>query len=502
MKTIELDLFARVAATLAESEGLRSGTGTAVEIIAKRLDASLAFITVLREDRSVADIIASTGLAAADFRRLESRIIKSSVSRIINLAAPIAIDDLSKESVLSFLAYSTGTRLLIAVPISLRGSTIGFLAIGFPPRAVVDEDIVIRTLEVISSMIAHTFRVEQLTDDYSRKIADENVSLKQELKDRYDLANIIGNSGPMRRVHDQINQVARSNATVLIRGESGTGTELVAGAIHYNSLRSKRPFIKVNCAVGPETVIDRELFGLGRGALGRYSAEKKGAFEMADGGTLFLDQIDALPPQTQVKVHRVLHEREFERLGGTEAVHTNVRIVASTTEDLEDAVADGVFREDLFYRINGSTIVLPPLRERKTDILLLAEHFLEKFDREHKKDIKRISTPAIDLLSAYHFPGNVRELENVIERAVIACDSNVIHGHHLPPTLQTAEVTGTETSVTLTSAVEAFERDLIIDTLKSTRGIVAKAAAQLDSTERILGYKIKKYRIDARRFRK
>jgi Nif-specific regulatory protein len=202
-----------------------------------------------------------------------------------------------------------------------------------------------------------------------------------------------------------------------------------------------------------------------------------------------------------VKLLRVLQEREFERLGGTETIKTNIRLITATNKNLEELITTGEFREDLYYRLNVFTIYLPPLRERRPDILLLAEHFLEKYEREHGKHIRRISTPAIDMLMSYHFPGNVRELENTIERAVLVCDSNVIHGHHLPPTLQTAEVSGTETRLTLASAVAAFERDLIQDALKSTGGNVARAAKQLDTTERILGYKIRKYKIDTKRFR-
>jgi len=306
----------------------------------------------------------------------------------------------------------------------------------------------------------------------------------------------------MRQVCDQVEQVARSNATVLLRGESGTGKEMIAHAIHYNSLRSKRPFIKVNCAALPDSLIEAELFGHEKGAFTGADRMKKGRFELADGGTLFLDEIGDLPPQTQIKLLRVLQEREFERLGGTETLSTNIRLITATNRSLEELIAEGTFREDLFYRLNVFTIFLPPLRDRKSDILLLAEHFLEKYEGEHNKRIRRISTPAIDMLTAYHFPGNVRELENAIERAVIVCDSNVIHGRHLPPTLQTAEVSGTETNVTLASAVAAFESDMIQDALKSSGGNIAKAAKMLDSTERILGYKIKKYGIDTIRFRR
>jgi len=322
------------------------------------------------------------------------------------------------------------------------------------------------------------------------------------LREKYDFSHIVGTSNPMRQVYDQVTQVARSNATVLLRGESGTGKEMIANAIHYNSLRSKRPFVKINCAALPDTLIESELFGHEKGAFTGADRSKKGRFELAEGGTLFLDEIGDLPLQTQIKLLRVLQEREFERLGGSETIKTNIRLITATNKNLEEAIAKGQFREDLYYRLNVFTIFLPPLRERKPDILLLAEHFLEKYEKEHGKRIRRISTPAIDMLMSYHFPGNVRELENAIERAVLVCDSNVIHGHHLPPTLQTAEVSGTVTKLTLSSAVEAFERDLIQDTLKSTGGNIASAARQLDSTERILGYKIKKYGIDTMRFRR
>jgi Nif-specific regulatory protein len=356
-------------------------------------------------------------------------------------------------------------------------------------------------LEIVAALIAQVFKIENAVSAERQKLADENSHLRQELKEKYDFSQIIGNSGVMRQVYDQVSQVARSNATVLLRGESGTGKEMIAHAIHYNSLRSKQPFVKVNCAALPETLIESELFGYERGAFTGAERRKKGRFELADGGTIFLDEIGDLPPQTQIKLLRVIQEREFERLGGTETIKVNVRLITATNKNLEEAIAAGTFREDLFYRLNVFTIFLPPLRQRKSDILLLAEHFLAKYEREHGKEIKRISTPAIDMLASYHFPGNVRELENVIERAVLVCDSNVIHGHHLPPTLQTAEVSGTVTQVSLVAAVEAYESDLIQDALKSTRGNVARAAKMLDSTERILGYKIKKYGIVTKRFR-
>jgi len=259
--------------------------------------------------------------------------------------------------------------------------------------------------------------------------------------------------------------------------------------------------VKVSCAALPESLIESELFGYEKGAFTGADARKKGRFEMAEGGTLFLDEIGDVNPATQVKLLRVLQQREFERVGRTETIKANGRLIAATNKDLERAMANGTFREDLYYRLNVFTLFVPPLRERKPDLLLLADHFLEKFAAEHQRPIKRISTPAIDMLTSYHWPGNVRELENTIERAVLMCDGQVVHAHHLPPTLQTAEASGTVTRVSLKDTVSAYEKDLIQDALKTTRGNRAKAARLLDTTERIISYKVRMYGIDSQRFR-
>jgi Nif-specific regulatory protein len=243
------------------------------------------------------------------------------------------------------------------------------------------------------------------------------------------------------------------------------------------------------------------LFGYEKGAFTGAHAPKKGRFELAEGGTLFLDEIGELNLATQVKLLRVLQEREFERLGGTQTIPSNVRLVTATNKDLEKAIAAGDFREDLYYRLNVFAIFVPPLRERKPDILQLANHFLEKFSLQHGKNVKRIATPAIDMLMCYHWPGNVRELENAIERSLVVCNTQVLHAHHLPPTLQTAEESGTAIDVSLEKATEAFEKDVLQDALKSARGNRAKAARLLSTTGRVFNYKVKKYGIDWRRFR-
>jgi Nif-specific regulatory protein len=399
---------------------------------------------------------------------------------------------------LAFLQESKPDESLVSVPVKLGDTPLGSLTAETKSGSSKE---FLAALQLIASMVAQAMRVENTVGKERRKLIDENSHLKQELREKYDFSRIIGNSSPMRQVLDQVTQVARSYTTVLLRGESGTGKELIAHSIHYNSLRAKKPYVKINCAALPEALIESELFGYEKGAFTGADKQKKGRFEAADGGTLFLDEIGDLPPQTQVKLLRVLQEREFERLGGHETISVNVRLITATNKDLEEEIAAGKFREDLYYRLNVFQIFLPPLRERKSDILLLAEHFVEKYEVEYSKRIRRISTPAIDMLTSYHWPGNVRELENVIARAVLVCDSSVIHGHHLPPTLQTAEVTGTQVTGSLAASVESFERDLIQDALKSTRGNIAKAARLLDSTERIIGYKVSKYAIDPSRFR-
>jgi Nif-specific regulatory protein len=497
----QLDIIQSIIRVLNDSQIPKSSLSSVLEILAEQFPVTRSLLLIHQTESDKLIPIAVNGLEVADFRRLANKAEKSLFRTVFESGKPVIVPHLGLEPTLQFLQKADSETSLIIVPVFLESNILGVFAAEFCYREEQDFEEWKKFLTVVAALIAQAFKVENAISAEKQKLADENSHLRQELKEKYDFSQIIGNSSPMRHIYDQVSQVARSNATVLLRGESGTGKEMIAHSIHYNSLRSKQSFIKVNCAALPETLIESELFGYERGAFTGAERRKKGRFEMADGGTIFLDEIGDLPPQTQIKLLRVIQEREFERLGGTETIKVNVRLITATNKNLEEEIAGGKFREDLFYRLNVFTIFLPPLRERKSDILLLAEHFLAKYEREHGKIIKRISTPAIDMLASYHFPGNVRELENVIERAVLVCDSNVIHGHHLPPTLQTAEVSGTVTQVSLVATIESYESDLIQDALKSSRGNVAKAAKMLDSTERILGYKIKKYGIDPKRFR-
>ena len=312
---------------------------------------------------------------------------------------------------------------------------------------------------------------------------------------------MIGRSSAMRMVYFHVDQVAESKTTVLIRGETGVGKERVATAIWQGSNRKNRPYVRVNCAALPESIIESELFGHEKGAFTGALSLRKGRFELANGGTIFLDEIGEISLATQAKLLRVMQEGMFERVGGTQTLRVDVRVIAATNRNLEEMIEAGKFRHDLYYRINVFPIYVPPLRERRSDILELADFFLEKYSGQSGKKVVRISTPAIDMLVAYHWPGNVRELENIIERAVLLSQDGVIHGYHLPPTLQTAEASDTASTGTLEAALAAMERETIVEALKSHRGIMAKAARQLGLTERMMRLRVKKHGIDPQRFR-
>jgi Nif-specific regulatory protein len=475
-----------------------------LDVLKKRCGLVRGVVALL--DSSSQEIRIEVSIGLTDTGRFTSyRIGEGITGRVVETGKPIVVPQVSREPM--FLNRA-GKRDLnkhdvtfICVPIVVKSKTIGAFGIDLPFIQNRQYHCEQKSLSLIAAMMGQAIQAEHVVDDERRRLKDENQHLLEELRERYEFSNIIGTSGPMRHVFEQIAQVAHSNTTVLIRGESGTGKELIAHAIHYNSPRAKKPFVKVNCAALPEALIESELFGYEKGAFTDAQTLKKGRFELAEGGTLFLDEIGEMKVSTQVKLLRVLQEKEFDRLGGTNPVRADVRLIAGTNKDLEKAMAEGKFREDLYYRLNVFAIFVPPLRERKSDLLLLADHFLQKYAREHKKDIRRISTPAIDMFTAYHWPGNVRELENVIERAVLVCDSSVLHGHHLPPTLQTAQASGTVTTISFSDAVAAYEKDLIIDALKTTRGNRSKAASLLRTTERVVNYKARKYEIDVTRFR-
>ena len=495
----KLTSLLEVSQALADATNFRASLHRVVQILEKSHDAVRGAVAMAVAEHAPLEVVASTGVGRE--RAWPSGVPGGTIARqVLSTGRPVVIPRATREPALNESRRDDAEWTFVCVPLLLNRRATGVLCVDLRFKADRDYERTGKFFGVIASMIAHAIKVQRLLEAERDRLVQENVRLQGELRERYDFSHILGTSRAMHAVCEQMTQVARTNTTVLIRGESGTGKELIAQAIHYNSQRSAKPFVKVSCAALPDTLIESELFGYEKGAFTGASARKLGRFERADGGTLFLDEIGDINPAVQVKLLRVLQEREFERLGGVEPVKVNVRLIAATNKHLEDAIAAGGFREDLLYRLNVFSIFVPPLRERKTDVLLLADHFLEKIAADHRRPIRRISTPAIDMLMAYHWPGNVRELQNVIERAVLVCDGDVVHAHHLPPTLQMADTTDASTAQSYATALAAFEKDLIQDALKMARGNRAKAARLLQATQRTVNYKIRKYRIDWQRF--
>jgi len=334
-------------------------------------------------------------------------------------------------------------------------------------------------------------RIRQVSDHH--RILNENRELREALQERYRIEGIVGESGPMLEVLSMVRRVAPSEATVLIRGESGTGKELIAKAIHYGSPRGRGPLVKVNCAALPEALLESELFGHEKGAFTGAVSSRQGRFELANGGTIFLDEIGDLPLHLQAKLLRVLQEREYEKVGSSRPVKVNVRILAASHRPLEALIKAGQLREDLYYRLNVVTILIPPLRERRSDLSLLIEHFVRRFAEKNGRTIRGLTPEGRDILLRYDYPGNVRELENIIERAVVLTRDDVIATGDLPLAVQEPEIADRDPETNLTAAVEALERRMIRDALARSDGVQTRAAELLGIGERALRYKLIKY---------
>jgi Nif-specific regulatory protein len=500
----ELGLLLEVSRILDSSLDLRDVVGPILTTVAAHLGFRRTFLTLHNRETGEIAIESAHGLSATQRRKGIYRLGEGITGRVVQSGEPAIVERVSEEP--QFLDRTGGLESgretsYICVPIKLGNAPIGALSGAQDHGSASALGEKARVLTVIASMIAQAVKLRQAAMEEQRRLLEENTRLQRELRTRFRPANIIGNARSMLEVFDLVDQVSKSDTTVLLRGESGTGKELVAHAIHYNSLRAEKPFIKVNLAALPESVMESELFGHEKGAFTGATSARKGRFELASGGSIFLDEIGDLSPATQVKLLRVLQEREFERVGGMSTIRSDVRVIAATNRPLEELMTKGQFRADLYYRLDVFPIHVPPLRERKADILLLADHFVEKYGSRAGRAIRRISTPAIDMLVAYHWPGNVRELENCIERACLLSADGVIHSHHLPPTLQTAEASDTVQEGTLGSRLEAVEREYIQEALKSTRGNMAKAAGLLGITERVMGLRVARYGLDPGRFK-
>ncbi len=460
------------------------------------------FLSLVTEDASETRTEFAVGVSGRARSLARYRIGEGITGRVIETGVPLIVPSVRDEpdylNRTGSVLPNDEVRAFVCVPVVSGGVTIGALGALLRPDDESSLESLSDFLLAIASLLGQALKAIRF--DKWNNPSELSSNSTPALVQKADLGSLVGTSNAILATVEQALQVAATRTTVLIRGESGTGKELIAEVIHRHSTRAEGPLVKVNCAALPEGLIEAELFGHERGAFTGAHTRRKGRFELAHGGTIFLDEVGDVSAAMQSRLLRVLQEREFERVGGTETLKVDVRLIAATNKNLELAISEGTFREDLYYRLNVFTIFVPPLRERKTDVLLLADHFVEKYAQAHEKTVKRISTPAIDMLMSYHWPGNVRELENCIERAVVLCDDAVIHSHHLPPTLQTAEFSDTVPAASLVGAVVALEREMIIDALKTSKGNQARAAKLLQVTERMINYKVKKYGIDCRRF--
>jgi Nif-specific regulatory protein len=502
----EMTLLFEVSQRLIGSKELKDDLSPVLKLVVEHLKAERCFLTIFNRQTNNIFIEAAWGMSQQQQQRGKYRLGEGVIGRVIELGRPVVISEISKSNLFMNKTKTELTKdgqelTFICVPLMYNNQTSGALSVIriFNPHITYDEDI--RLMSIIGSMIAKTAKSRQEKIEELEQLRMKNMELQNQIEMDKNPKSIIGNSGKMRDVFSLINLVAKTNSTVLIRGESGIGKELVAEAIHKASPRASKNMIKVNCSALPDSLIESELFGHEKGAFTGADARRAGRFELANNSTIFLDEIGDLPLQTQVKILRILQEREFERLGGTETIKTDVRIICATNRNLEDLIAKGKFREDMYYRINVFPIFIPPLRERRDDIPGLVDHFIEKFNKKNKTTIKRITTSAINMLMVYSWPGNVRELENVIERACILSQDNVIHSHHLPPTLQTADSSDTSTTDGLQAAVERLEKQLIREALTTTKGNLAQAAVLLGVTERMMGTRVQKYQFEPSRFK-
>lgn len=500
----ELNLLHNISTIVDQSIDMRSVVHPILEAFAECLGFRHATITLLRKGGDDILIEAAHGLTHAQAQLGHYKLGEGVTGKVILTGETVIVPRTNESNI--FLnrtkqAMSPDTSF-ICVPIKEKQEVVGALSV-YRPFAVdeqLKEDATI--LCIVASMVARSVLLRRDLQEQQENLKEENRQLRAELTRRYHPDNIVGNSREMQGVYDQIFQVAKSQATVLINGETGTGKELVAHAIHYASKRASEPFVRVHCAALPESLIESELFGHVKGAFTGAVSDRKGRFELADGGTILLDEIGEIPLSIQSKLLRVLQEREFERVGGIKTVKVNVRILAATHCDLPSMVEKGQFREDLYYRLSVFPIFVPPLYKRKADILLLADYFMAKYSEENAKKVDKFSNEALDLLMRHRWPGNVRELENCIERAVLLAEGDTIYPEVLSSSIQVADEPGTQEissapvlvdGSALSDMVGAYEKMLLTEALRKTRSNIAATARLLISTPRIISYKVKQY---------
>ena len=499
----EITVLQEISSALVRERNVRTLLDDVLGILEKRMDMCRGTITLLQGNEL--SIEASRGLNAEEKAHGHYRLGEGVTGRVAQTGRAEVVPDVHADG--RFL-NRTGARhgacpiAFVCVPLVHLGQVIGTLSVDRPnpPDFAVDafnRDVAL--LQIIANITAEAAAVCLKEREEREALVAENRRLRDMLA--ANPGDMLGNCREMRAVYEQIRQVAPSNATVLVRGASGTGKELVARAIQRMSSRRDKPFVTLNCAALPETLIESELFGHEKGSFTGADQRRIGRAEAADGGTLFLDEIGDLSVPLQVKLLRFLQERTFSRIGSNVEIHSDVRFIAATSRNLERMMAEGKFREDLYYRLSVFPISMPDLAARTGDVLLLAEHFMERMSMKYGKRVTKISAPAVNMLLAWKWPGNVRELENCIERAVLTATDDTIHGYNLPPQLQAEEFAESpfdagEERKSLEARLEAYERHVLEDAVRRHGGNRSAAGRELGVSPRMMNYRLGKLGIN------
>ena len=489
----EISVLQEISSAIVHERDVKALLNKVLDVLNRGMGMLRGTVTLRHGDTLV--IEASQGLDESEQRLGHYRIGEGITGHVAETGRPHVIPDIRRDS--RFLNRTrarddeSGQIAFICVPIMHREQLIGTLSIDrrVTPETDLDDDVAL--LKIIGNITADAASLLLREEEEREELLEENRKLRQMLHS--NPGELIGNCREMQQIYEQVRQVAPSDATVLIRGSSGTGKELLARAIVGLSPRRDKPFVILNCAALPEALVESELFGHEKGSFTGANARRIGRAEAADGGTLFLDEIGDLTLQTQVKLLRFIQERTFSRVGSNVELRSDVRFLAATSRNLEELMEKRLFREDLYYRLNIFPIVMPDLVKRKSDIILLAEHFVEKMNLKYNKHIVRLSTPTINMLMAYHWPGNVRELENCIERAVLTATDDCIHGYNLPPSLQMERDDPRENpggGASLEVMMRSYERELLVEALKRNGGNLSAAGRELGVSPRMMHYRV------------
>jgi Nif-specific regulatory protein len=523
----EIELLYQIAMGLNSTFAINEMIEKGMKLLQRHTSIERCALFLPNAEKNELELVASVNLTPQQKKIANYRYGEGATGLAAQSGEPIIIENIHNN--IDYLnklgSVTANTVSYVAIPLIKDEEVSGVFSANISKNCPMNFDDLIRLLTIVGSLFAGSMMVQKTIKQEKESLEELKSYYKAEVLSEHKFNDMIGQSNKMRQIFSMIDTVAPTDATILVRGETGTGKELIATAIHNTSLRKNGPYIKLNCAAISETLLESELFGHEKGAFTDAKEMRKGRFELADGGTLFLDEIGDITPALQVKLLRILQEQEFERVGGSKTVKTNVRLVAATNRNLEEMVKKGEFREDLFYRLNVIPLNLPPLRERYEDVKLLVQHYMKKFMKQHRKQMN-LSKEALETLLDYPWPGNIRELQNTMERLVLICpDGEVIPemlNHVLPFNYQKMHIQNTEEPVQkratpvyeeapqqqtppqaetpiqpLTkSSMQDMEKEAIIQALIEHRGIQTKAARQLGMTPRQIGYKIKKYEID------